>query len=151
MQEDSKQPETASGEAQPVAMVDWFLQSFINLANNPSASVEMSVTLHVGGFLVSGTLVGGKKYFEGIAQVLAAANTNMPDLAESWKSIANYGNIYEGSAEQNEVEKNPQYIHLQNASTFSTAGAPIQAGPGGWWRGRLTQISGFSFGSLAAG
>ena len=134
----------------PVAEVDWFLQHFINLANNPAASVELSLVLNVGGFLVSGTLVGGKKYFAAVAELLSSANTNMPEISEVWKGIANYGKIYEVSAEEGEGNKNPQYLHLQNAKTFSTSGTPIQAGPGGWWRGRVAEVSGFSFGSLQA-
>jgi len=134
----------------PVAEVDWFLQHFINLANNTTAGIEISLTLNIGGFLISGTLVGGKKYFSAVSELLSTANTNMPEISEVWKGIANYGEIYEASAEKGELEKNPQYVHLQNAKTFSTSGSAIQAGPGGWWRGRVTEVSGFSFGSMQA-
>jgi hypothetical protein len=45
----------------------------------------------------------------------------------------------------------PNYIHLKEAKFFlpSGAGKPIPANQGVWWRGRLSEVSGFILGSLA--
>ena len=133
--------------ALPVAKVDWFLQNFVNMANNPAAGIEIGITLHVGGTLVSGTLISGKKYFDGIAEIMVKANTNMPEIAESWRSFSEFGTIYDAPPEDS-TQKNPQYIHLLNAHTFSSGGTPIPSGLGVLWRGRLTDVSGFSLGVL---
>ena len=56
---------------QPISApeVDWFLQVLVSLAMNGS---EFGITLQVGGFLVSGTLVSGPKFFEGFASDFAS-------------------------------------------------------------------------------
>ena len=112
-----------------------------------NATIEIGITLHVGGSLVSGTLINGKKYFDGIAELMTGANTNLPKVAASWKSIAEFGQIYDAPAEDGRL-KNTQYIHLKNARTFGNAGTIIPARLGVLWRGRLSNVAGFSFGIL---
>lgn len=52
-------------EAPPVRVVrddaDWFLQALVWMAKS---GVEYGVTLDVGGFLASGLLIDGEKYFD---------------------------------------------------------------------------------------
>ena len=55
----------------PDAQQDWLLQSLVNMAN--VSELEIGITLQVSGLLVSGILVGGKKYFEGFAEDFAGA------------------------------------------------------------------------------
>jgi hypothetical protein len=49
---------------------DWFLQKLVNMANY--GGFEFGITLQIGGFLVSGVLVGGAKYFDGFAADFAS-------------------------------------------------------------------------------
>jgi hypothetical protein len=139
---------TATVEPFSIAEADWLIQHFLNLANSPSTGIEVGITLNVGGLLVSGTMVSGKKYFEGIADLLSNANTNMPEIAESWKSLSAFGQIYDDTAEV-ESNRNPQYIHLRNTRFFSAAGTAVPNSPGVWWRGRITEVAGFSFGTMS--
>ena len=134
--------EPLSCAAQP----DWFLQSLVNLANN--SDVEIGITLQVSGLLVSGTLVGGKKYFEGFAEDFSSAFANDPESAESIKSsFTKYGEIYQ--KEESEEVPPPQYIHMKDTHFFSTAGNPIPGNRGVWWRGRVAEVGGFILGSLS--
>ena len=62
-------------------------------------------------------------------------------------TVREFGTIYDTPPEESEP-KNPQYIHLLRARTFGPGGIPIPNGPGVLWRGRLTDVSGFSLGEL---
>lgn len=130
----------------PVTQPDWFLQSLVAMANN--SDIELGITLQVSGLLVSGTLVGGKKYFEGFAEDFSGVFASEPEVAESIKnSFAKYGEIYK--KEEGEEIPPPQYIHLKNTRFFNTAGNPIPGNKGVWWRGRVSEVGGFTLGSLA--
>ncbi|MCF8178110.1 MAG: hypothetical protein K9J74_06345 [Sulfuritalea sp.] len=133
-------------ETTPIAAPhDWFLQSLVNMAN--SSSLEIGVTLQVGGLLVSGLLVGGKAYFEGFAEDFSSAFANDPAVSESVRnSFAKYGEIYK--EEEGSTPPPPQYIHLRNTRFFNTSGNPIPENKGVWWRGRISEVGGFTLGSL---
>ena len=127
---------------QPYAL-DWFLQGLINLVNNPeNSSLEIGITVLAGGLLVSGYLVNGARYFEGFASDFVTIFP--PDSAEGVRSsLSSYGDIYKG-----EQDTLPMFIHLKDARFFSTAGNPIPANRGVWWRGRVSEVSGFMIGTL---
>ncbi|BBI98466.1 gas vesicle protein [Ferrigenium kumadai] len=136
--------ETTSAELTPFAVPhDWFLQSLVNMAND---GIEIGVTLQVSGLLVSGVLAGGKSYFEGFAEDFSSG-LNDPEAAESVRgSFAKYGEIYK--KEGDDAPPLPQYIHLKNARFFNTSGNPIPGNKGVWWRGRISEVAGFTLGSL---
>lgn len=128
-----------------VAQPDWFLQSFVDIVN--ASELEFGITLQVSGLLVSGNLVGGKKYFDGFAEDFSGAYANDPETAEIIKnSLAKHGEMYE---EKEGVEiLPPQFIHLKNAHFFNTSGSPIPGNKGVWWRGRVSEVGGFTLGIL---
>lgn len=136
--------ETTITESTPFAVPhDWFLQSLVSMANN---GVEVGVTLQVSGLLVSGVLAGGKAYFEGFAEDFSSG-LNDPETAKSVRdSFAKYGEIYKN--EGDDAPPLPQYIHLKNARFFNTSGNPIPGNKGVWWRGRISEVAGFTLGSL---
>src|SRR5258705_12987985 len=68
---------------------DWFLQTFIDLTND--GDMEVGITLNVGGFLISGRLVGRAKYFEGIAAEFVSGFADPEPLEETGRIIAQYG------------------------------------------------------------
>lgn len=124
---------------------DWFLQSLVSIVN--SGGFSFGVTLNVGGFLVSGQLIGGKEYFEGFGGDFSGSFQDA-ETAESVKaSFAQYGDIY---SSDKEPPPPPSYIHIKEAKFFNTNGNPIPGNRGVWWRGRISQIDGFSLGSLSA-
>lgn len=145
-----------------VERVDWFLQVFVELANEEP--FEMPVTLASGGLVVSGQLVSGRRYFEGFAEEFAAAISDATeDVKTYWRDfLADFGtSVYGGRGEDlsdaaDESESNgedddvsdPHYIHLRDARFFhqGTGHAPLVAGV--WWRARIEAVDGFFLGRL---
>jgi hypothetical protein len=115
---------------------DWFLTSLVEFVNNRGS--ELPITLQVGGFLVSGLLVSYEKYFESVGLDFAKlfGAENMP------KSRAN------GEASE---QQPPSFIHLREAHIFHSASQPIPASTSVWWRGRISEVSGFFLGVLSTG
>ncbi|MEJ2046344.1 MAG: hypothetical protein P8X74_22405 [Reinekea sp.] len=124
---------------------DWFLQRLVNIVN--SVGLTFGITLNVGGFLVSGQLVGGKEYFEGFGGDFAGVFAGSESAENIQESFAKHGDIYSAD---NETPPPPSYIHIKEAKFFNTNGNPIPGNRGVWWRGRLSQVDGFSLGSLSA-
>jgi hypothetical protein len=138
--------ETTNADSTPFAVRhDWFLQSLVDMAND---GIEVGgVTLQVSGLLVSGVLAGGKAYFQGFAEDFASGLDD-PGVAESVRdSFAKHGEIYK--KEGDDALPFPQYIHLRNARFFNTSGNPIPGNKGVWWRGRISEVAGFTLGSLS--
>jgi hypothetical protein len=137
----------------PAADADWFLQALVDMANG--SDTEFPVTLNVGGMLVSGTLVGGHKYFEGFAKDFfsgwSESTRESAGTLEKW--FAELGEIY--TADKKADGGNPlasiRFIHLKNARFFQPGVAPIPTNRGVWWRGRLEAVEGFVLGTLAVG
>ena len=129
----------------PVDPYDCFLQLLVNMANN--YGFEFGITLQVSGFLVSGVLIGHKAYFEAFAEDFSSA---FPvEDAEKSHVRSTFAKI--GETDKNEDNNEPplwQYIHLKDTRFFNTSGNPIPKDKGVLWRGRISEIGGFTLGSL---
>lgn len=123
---------------------DWFLQILVNIVN--SGELSFGITLNVGGFLVTGQLVGGKAYFEGFGAEFAGSLGDSAAVAEVKAAFANRGEVYSAPYDANLLT----YIHLKDARFYNTDGAPIPSNRGVWWRGRIAAVDGFSLGALRA-
>lgn len=126
--------------------VDWFLQSLVNMANN--RGIEMAITLNIAGGLVSGQLIGGKKYFEEFAEAFSQAWPGEgKELIRA--SFAKTGEqVYGNDAQQVPTKNKPQFIHLKNAQVWNPGGGKSPSEGGVLWRGCINSISGFSLGKL---
>jgi hypothetical protein len=126
---------------------DWFLQSLANVAAN---GVEFDLTLLVGGFLVSGMLVGERKYFESFATDFSS--TFPREAAEEVKKtmMAPADIIKKAEEESSDSRPLSEFIHLREARFFNTSGNPIPGNRGILWRGRVSEVSGFMLGTLSA-
>jgi len=124
---------------------DWFLQFLVNLANKNR--FELDITLTVSGILISGTLVGVRQYFDDLSAYFAGPfsfGSGSEEIQETFKKIGEQCTCV-SSSEQTET---PSYIHLKNA-IFSDAKGKRLSGDGGiWWRGRLSEVQGFSPGKI---
>jgi len=60
---------SAPGDNVPVK--DWFLQFMVNLANQNR--FQQDITLTVGGFLISGTMIGVRTYFDELGDYFASS------------------------------------------------------------------------------
>jgi hypothetical protein len=124
---------------------DHVLQALIDLAN--VSDVGFGITLSVAGFLVSGTLVSGKSFFDGLSKEVSdgiAAEENKDAVR---KYFAGFGSIYAGMKDEEERDL-PIFIHLKDARFFQSSGGPVPGNRGIWWRGRVSAISGFFLGEL---
>ena len=144
----STSPSTTK-ENNPTDHPDWFLQSLVSIVNkNP---IDFGITLQVAGFLVSGNLIGGAKYFEGFASDFASFLKDDAEAAETVKKVFTEqgSSIYKTEGDEAEDSPPPTFIHLKNARFFNTSGNPIPGNRGVWWRGRISEVSGFILGTLS--
>lgn len=135
---------TSSGSA-AISPLDPFLQFFVELANS-NDNIEFNITLHVSGFLVSGTLVARRKYLDGF---IAEFTRGM----EESTAAGIRANLLALTAptEQDMPPLPAEFIHLRDARFFHPSGEPIPKNQPVWWRGRLTAIAAFTLGSLSRG
>lgn len=124
---------------------DWFLQFLVNLANKNR--FELDITLTVGGILISGTLVGVRQYFDDLSAYFASpfdSGEHSEEVRETFKKIGDQCTCVSPS----EKTDNPSYIHLKNAVFADGQGKPISDSSGSWWRGRISEVQGFTPGKL---
>jgi len=144
-------PEKAEGAVaeatQPnPALPDWYLQNLVELVNRKD--IVFPITLFVGGLMVSGQLTSGHKYFEGLGEQLTQFfGGPSEDAKKSVEYMTSPKDIYIKKDESQERPM-PQYIHLREARVFVPGQQPIPT-EGSRWRGRLSSVGGFHFGSLA--
>lgn len=124
---------------------DNFLQGLVNLCNNTEST--MSITLCIGGGLITGTLIGGEEYFNLFHEALVASG--FP--AEEAEIFKEFGQIYRDQRDKEKKENYspPQFIHLKDAHVFNGGPVAIPTNQGIIWRGRLTEIDGFLLGSIS--
>ncbi len=119
---------------------DWVLINLVKQANK--VGLEVGVLLNLGGILLSGTLVGGSKYFEvmqGQASELGGANVT---LSETLNRIAQDGrNVYDAPS-ANEADKPPTYIHLLDVNSIDSNGKTTGE-VATMWRGKIVDVTGF--------
>jgi hypothetical protein len=123
---------------------DWLLRELIT--SDVGQHFGLEITLQVGGLLVSGTLVDGGTYFadSGVRDVLERClDADDPNAARyqltKWAS-----DFY-----SDDRERSPLYVHLKDARFFSPGCfEPMPRASGRWWRGRLSEVSGFMLGGL---
>lgn len=128
---------------------DWFLQTLVNMANTSKSTGLLGITLVTHGFLVSGQLVSGREYFKGFAEDFASGITDTEDAKSIRETFTKMGDHVYDKLDNDENPPPPAYIHLNDAKFFHPNGQPIPANTGVRWRGRLSEISGFSLGSLS--
>lgn len=129
--------------------IDWFLQTLVGLAN--AKAMSCAITLGVGGWLISGQLIGGKRYFTLWAEAFERGIQMTPGESVSkadpiLKAIEVLDGIYEKPADD-PVMQNPSYIHLEDARFFG-AGLMTPSSEGVLWRGKLASVDGFWLGQL---
>jgi hypothetical protein len=126
--------------------VDWYLQSLVSTVNTLE-TLEIGITLVVGGSVVSGRLVSGKKYFETFAKEFSD-----PWPGETKEQIraafARHADIYKIDEKGQENPPPPQFIHLIDARCFYP-GSELPNNGGVLWRGKINAVSGFSLGALS--
>lgn len=124
---------------------DWYLQDLIDMVNG--TNTELPLTLFVKGTVVSGMLVSGHKYFEGMKESFSRYfDAEDESTSGAIANLTEPGKNYLKSRDEANYPF-PYFAHLQNAKVFSPGNNPMP-GNGMWWRCRLSEVDAFSFGAL---
>jgi hypothetical protein len=155
MTDENSDAELPPQYAEPVAyqLPDHVLMALVTAAD--TIDMELSVTLHVSGVVVSGTLISEARLYEQLAEALRQVPPP-PDMPEGALSgPAALATAFDSSAEeyreQAELDRSRNepppviYIHLRDAAVWAPGGEPL---PRMLWRGRLSHVSGWSLGAL---
>lgn len=137
-------PQTPEDDG-PAPEFDPLLRLTVAIFNRLDGS-GMGITLSVKGQLVSGILVSTREYYEGMAEEFRQASGQgglNEVLAEQFDQIATMA--------KEDQEKVPPplafHIHLKEARILS-GGQLVPKNRPVWWRGRISQVDGFSLGVL---
>jgi hypothetical protein len=123
--------------------LDWQLQSLVNMVNQHE--IEIGITLILGGTVITGTLIGGRQYFETFSANFAGAWPVDDEEKERLREALSAPAKMYASGEVDPA--GPSFIHLGGATVRTPGG--ILFGDGALWRGRLSEISGFVLGKVA--
>ena len=134
----------AEGGMSQVDDRDNMLQDFVHSINMAGHKTSLPVVLQVGGFLISGDLIGGKEYFELLGNDLSSFIDNF-SIRQIYKERGE--KIY--SDDEYKQDSAISYIHLKNAKFFHPDSKPMPDNIGFVWRCRLTAVHGFAIGRLA--
>lgn len=125
---------------------DWFLQNLVNSVNGTEG--EFPITISTGGFLVSGNLISGHRYFEKFADAMYKGFSDKEIGEKVRQTFVSYGDSYKPEV-LDETTTPPQYFHIDNAKYFHNSGTPIPGNIPILYRGRISMVSGFHMGALA--
>lgn len=118
---------------------DEILQVLVNTANK-SVELSVSMTVAVSGCLVTGLLIGERRWF-------TEMEAGLPDMREGITTAFRKAVVDDRNGA--DIEDDPQYIHLKNARYLTGGGfAPNLRATGFFWRGRLAHVSAWSFGEI---
>lgn len=123
------------GTDKPAEGKDWLLQNFVLGAK---AGLEVPVTLFIPSGAVTGRIISGPKYVEMLRELLG-----LDAVADGFEAVTQ--NDEADTAE----DEGPHFIHLRDAALV--AGNSFVPEEGGLlWRGKLSDVAGFSIGRLMA-
>lgn len=135
---------------------DTLLQNLVMIVNDvhskvKEGSIEIGITLYVGGLIITGNMVSSTAYFQGLAQGMAVADAPETIRNAFQGLFEELSDLPQPSDEELTSEKNkpPKYVHLKNAKSFLANGSMLPARNGVWWRGRLSEVDGFAFGTYS--
>lgn len=123
---------------------DWVLQSLVNLVD---LGLGMGVTLSIPGSVVSGRLVSQADYLARLTEQFRSASSDesIASVADGFEKI---GEAMERPADA-PVGWRPvpsDFIHLADARYV--VGERLTPTDGMLWRGRISEVSGFSLGHM---
>jgi hypothetical protein len=133
-------------------ITDAYLSRVVTMLNQTEDMAEdtgISMTVSFSGTVVSGTAIGKRAFFRLVTEAFLLGETTATE--EEKQKTAQFMNPFAGplTPEQEEeiaeAEKlPPQFIHLKDAVIY-TGTREIQDA---LWRGKLSEVSGFSFGTI---
>lgn len=156
---DSSAPASAAGR-DPHTLPDGTLRLLVDMVNHANG-IELGITLHMSGLLISGKLISGRSYHEALAEEVAQSGgddsegsralrgglqTIFSKLAETYSEREDRSGEDELDDEDRVAFENITYIHLRDARTVAAGGTYNL----GLWRARLIAVSGWRLGLPSA-
>jgi hypothetical protein len=124
---------------------DMLLCQMVGLANK--LDMRADITLSVQGTIISGQLVGMRRYLELMAEAAERGKGSAsPTVAMAFREAA--GRMPKGLPDSEATSPEPLYIHLEDAKILSPDASWIPQGHGMLWRGLLDRVDGFALGRL---
>lgn len=130
----------ADNQATRLEEADWFLQSIVDLVNR--TNIEIGISLTVSGGTITGMLISGKEYFSRLgAQITEGWSGSQENKDQMGRFFSAPSIVYES-----EPQRLPGYIHLTGAKLVHAS--DFIPTDGMLWRGRLSEVSGFTIGMM---
>lgn len=138
------EPTAAQGNLQ----VDKLLQAIVAIPEK--TTIELTITLNVGGLIISGQLISRDDYFEDLTRLFsnASSESNVPFMLSDF--FRDLGRQLVDGAHDDGAEgiPLPRFIHLRNAKMYPDQGQGLPHTHQVLWRGRLSQVDGFMLGDM---
>jgi hypothetical protein len=135
---------------------DDLFRNFVQLAEL-SEAWYLSMTIAVGGTIVSGRMVGSKTYLKEIDELLGRAFQLPPDhdsinfyTKRSVEQHQEYVRQFDRAVEnKGEYPKDPKMVHLVDARFIVDGKTSVPAGTKGFpWRCEISEIQGYTVGAF---
>jgi hypothetical protein len=125
---------------------DWLLQDVVRFINRLEG-ISIGITLTMSGGIITGDLINIKEFFYEYGKLWKEGFKRIPEagamLDQQWREHGDETAKHIKDANQVLFH----YVHLKNARYMVGSTAISEVG-GMLWRGRLSQIGGFSIGSF---
>jgi hypothetical protein len=156
MENGKKQPEDPAGErvSEFFDQRDYLLRELVAMANR-APTISFGITLSVNGSVITGNLVSGYRYFNGLADSFVSTLPDGEDKESLRRYLASPAQLYRAptdkSTEANAAsESDPHFVHLEDARIWLGADfAPT--GVGTLWRCKISAVDGFTLGLMSTG
>ena len=141
-------PERHDTEGQPQVQFqgDPLLAGLVRDVNDRDTDDGLSITLIVGGAIVSGKLGSRTAYNRACMWHLdQGAERDNVEIRAVFRSDEEAGEAAPSSW--------PSYVHVRDMRFFDATGASVPRGrhwPSVWWRGRIERVDGWTLGELRA-
>ncbi|MFC0272559.1 hypothetical protein ACFFIX_14065 [Metabacillus herbersteinensis] len=133
---------------------DAIIMDLLTLVNEDDYGIEIELTLTIGGNIVSGLLISATAYYEGVIETYKKDQQSTVEKIVS-KRLENLQEKYKKQKEEQKdqdkdgEENLPKFIHLKNARFNPVAGQTNSFNNSDtYWRGHVSSLDGFSFGTL---
>lgn len=143
----TENPEKDAPDSPPaVPEIDWFLQFQAKMVK----VYGLPVTLTVNGLVISGTIVSQSDFIKDFSAKLGdGLGETLKDEGIRETIRQTYTLMTDKITETPEDERpDPLLIHLRDVRFYPSSQAPVPNSDGLWWRGKLSDVSGFSLGKM---
>lgn len=126
-------------------------------AINALPEVGISVTLLVGGVVVSGTIEGGESWFEAQRAAVEAGHAGFGEMfdpiIEQYRDgrESEQATLADDRDDEDRERTITAYVHLRDVRLWSPGGGYLNVSGGMRWRCRLAAVDGWMLGSFSEG